>query len=90
MSASRGPAPHSAFRTVVFVTSTVAAILFVLATPAVVRYGDRLRDFGWLAARSGGVLVVGRVDPAGPAGGLLQEGDVVLEAVLRRATSSPT
>ena len=56
----------------------MAAILYVLATPAVVRYGDRLRDFGWLAARSGGVLVVGRVDPAGPAGGLLQEGDVVL------------
>lgn len=74
----RPSAGHSTFRTVALVISSVAAILFLLAAAAVVRYGDRVRDFGWTPARAGGVLVVDRVDPGGPADGRLQPGDAIV------------
>jgi GAF domain-containing protein len=78
MGTTRDPAPHSTFRAVALVTSTVAGILFLLCAAAVARYGDRIRDFGWVPSRAGGVLVVGHVDPGGPADGLLQTGDEVV------------
>ncbi len=75
---ARPAGPHSTFRTVVHVCSSVAAILFLLTTVAVVRYGHSVRDFGWTATGAGGVLVVGRVEPGGPADGRLQPGDAIL------------
>ena len=75
---TRPSARHLAFRIVVLVTSTFAAILFVLAAVAVVLYGDRVQDFGWMPGRAGGVLVVDRVDPGGPADGQLQRGDAIV------------
>jgi hypothetical protein len=72
------PAPHSTFRIVALVTTSLAAIVFVLCAVAVARYGDRIRDFGWIATGAGGVLVVGRVAPGGPADGLLQSGDEIV------------
>jgi GAF domain-containing protein len=71
-------ASRSGVRTVALVTSVVAAIFFVLCAAAVFRYGDRIRDFGWTPARAGGAVVVGAVNPAGPATGLLQAGDVLV------------
>ena len=78
MGTTESIAPRSAFRTIALVTSAVAAILFLLCTAAVIRYGDLVRNFGWVPTRAGGVLVVGRVDSAGPADGLLQSGDVIV------------
>ena len=69
---------HSTFRTVVLVTSSVAAILFLLTAVAVARYGDRGRDFGWIGGGAAGVFVAARVDPGGPAAGLLQSGDAIV------------
>ena len=61
------------------VTSSVAAILFVLSAAAVARYGDRIRVFGWMpAARAGGEMAVWRVDQGGPASGILQPGDALV------------
>ena len=71
-------APPFTFRVIVLVTSSIAAILFVLCAAAVARYGDRIQDFGWIANRAGGVLVVGRVAPGGPADGLIQSGDEIV------------
>ena len=70
--------PHATFRTITLVTSSIAAILFVLSAAAVARYGDRVRDFGWTTARAGGVVVVASVDRGGPADGKLQRGDAVV------------
>ena len=78
MGTSRGPAPHSTFRTVVLVASGVAAVLFVLSAAAVARYGGRTRVFGWLAAPARGELTVYRVDPGGPAAEILRPGDAIV------------
>jgi hypothetical protein len=75
---ARSPDQHTTFRMVTFAASGVAAILFVLTAVAIVRYGDRVRDFGWTATGAGGVLAVGRVDAGGPADGLLQPGDAIV------------
>ena len=74
---SGGPASNSAFRTVALVTSSVAAILFLLTAAAVAKYGDRIRVHGWTPARAGGETIVAWVDPEGPAHGILQPGDAV-------------
>jgi tRNA A-37 threonylcarbamoyl transferase component Bud32 len=63
---------------VVLVTSAAAAILWFLTAAAVVMYGDRTRVHGWMPARVAGAMIVVRVDPTGPAGGILQPGDAVL------------
>ena len=78
MGTTRRTAPHSTFRTVALVVSAVATILFLLCVAAVVRYGDRVRDFGWRSGRADGMLVVGEVDPGGPADGCLQSGDEIV------------
>src|SRR5262245_2425462 len=70
--------PRSTFRTIVIVVSSVAAALFLLCAVAVALYGTRLRDFGWTPARVDGSLVVGGVNPGGPADGVLQRGDEIL------------
>jgi eukaryotic-like serine/threonine-protein kinase len=63
----------------VLVTSSLAAILFVLSAAAVARYGDRIRVFGWLpTARAGGGMAVWQVDQEGPASGILQPGDALV------------
>jgi GAF domain-containing protein len=69
---------HGAFRLAAIGTSTVAAILFLLCAAAVARYGGHVRDFGWIPTRADGLMVVGNVDPDGPADGLLRSGDVVV------------
>ena len=74
----RRPASSSTFRTVALVTSTVAAVLFLLSAAAVARYGDRTRLHGWTPARERGETIVVRVDPAGPAHGILQPGDAIV------------
>ena len=66
------------FRTVAIVTTTAAGVLFLLSAPAVVRYSDRVRDFGWLQGVAGGVSIVAQVGPNGPAAGILQPGDEVV------------
>ena len=60
------------------VASTVAAVLFLLSAAAVARYGDRARLHGWTAARERGETIVVRVDPTGPADGILQPGDAIV------------
>ena len=57
MGTTESIAPRSTFRTIALVTSAVAAILFLLCTAAVIRYGDLARNFGWIPTRAGGVLV---------------------------------
>jgi hypothetical protein len=77
MNTAQETASSSVFRSVALVTSTVAAILFLLCAVAVARYGGQIRDFGWTASRAGGALIVDNVDASGPAG-VLQHGDVLV------------
>ena len=78
MGIAERPAPSFVFRVVSLLMSSIAAILLLLCAAAVGRYGDRTRDFGWIANRAGGELLVSRVDPGGPADGLVQSGDQIV------------
>ena len=64
---------RSAFRTVALVISGMVTIWLVFTTIIVVRYGDRIRDFGWDADG----VVVRSVESNGPAAGRLRPGDVI-------------
>ena len=44
----------------------------------VTRYGSLTKDIGWMAVRQNGAWVIKQVAPAGPAAGLLREGDRIL------------
>ena len=78
MGTAASPGSPSTFRNVALVTSSIAAILLLLCAVAVARYGSRIRDFGWISNRAGGVLVIGRVAAGGPADGLVQSGDEIV------------
>ena len=67
--------PHLGFRAVALVANIVAAVLLVLSAIAIARYGAKARDLGWTFIIANGHMVVGRVDPGGPADGRLQPGD---------------
>ena len=66
---------RSRFGAVALVGSAVAAVLLVLCAVAEARYGGHGRDLGWTFAIVNGAMVVGRVDPGGPADGVLRVGD---------------
>jgi hypothetical protein len=72
------PQTRSRFGAVALVGSAVAAVLLILCAVAQARYGGHGRDLGWTFAIVNGTMVVGRVDPGGPADGVLRVGDRLL------------
>ena len=76
-----GPAPDTAprrrhpFIWIVWAACAIALVAFTQGVVVLVRHQGTAPEFGWMEGRRPGGWFVGRVDPAGPAAGILQEGD---------------
>jgi hypothetical protein len=69
------PRRRHRFTWIVWAASVVAVVAIVQGAAVLVRDRGATPDVGWIEARRAGGWFVARVDPAGPAAGILEPGD---------------